>query len=51
MAPEQALNKRYSKLVDIWSAAMIMYRLVAGHHPLHVHGDTVKTYLHKLETV
>jgi phosphorylase kinase gamma subunit len=51
MAPEQAQNKRYSKLVDIWATAMIMYTLIAGHHPLQTSDDTVDTYVEKLMVI
>ena len=41
MAPEQAKKGRYSSLIDVWSAAMIMYHLIVGRHPLYNHEDTV----------
>ena len=38
MAPEILYQPSYSKAVDIWSCAVIMYILYTGTHPIHVEG-------------
>lgn len=34
MAPEILLSQEYNNSVDIWSAGVVMYILIAGRHPL-----------------
>ncbi len=38
MAPEILHQPSYSKAVDIWSCAIIMYILFTGKHPIYVDG-------------
>ena len=38
MAPEIFSQPSYSKAVDMWSCAVIMYILLKGHHPIYKEG-------------
>jgi len=49
MAPEQGRRFFYSKAVDIWSCAIILYMSLAGRHPLYEPEDTAESYLSKLK--
>lgn len=49
MAPEQGRRFFYSKAVDIWSCALILYMSLTGSHPLYESGDTTESYLAKLK--
>jgi len=48
MAPEQAASQPYARPVDVWSCAMLLFMLVAGHHPLLQPEDDVQNYLSRL---
>lgn len=50
MAPEQVSNNYYSKAVDIWSCAILLFMLLTkGSHPMAVTGENYNTYLEKLK--
>lgn len=49
MAPEQVMHRNYSKPVDLWSSAVILYMTITGGHPLLEPGDTVQSYTLKLQ--
>ena len=49
MAPEQAKMRKYTNLVDVWSAAMTMYKLLTNKHPLHEPHDTREEYFEKIK--
>ena len=50
MAPEQIMQKSYSKPADIWSCALIMYMAITGKHPLLRPGDDIPTYTRRLQS-
>lgn len=49
MAPEQIMHRNYSKPVDIWSCAIMLYMSITGKHPLLAATDTVANYTQKLQ--
>jgi len=49
MAPEQIMHRGYSKPVDIWSCAIMLFMAITGKHPLLAQGDTVAVYTQKLQ--
>lgn len=49
MAPEQVMHRSYSKPVDLWSSAIILYMTITGAHPLLEQGDSVQIYTQKLQ--
>ena len=49
MAPEQIMHRNYSKPVDIWSCAIMLFMAITGKHPLLMQGDTVAVYTQKLQ--
>lgn len=49
MAPEQTVGLPYARPVDLWSCAMVLFMLVAGHHPLLEPEDDSDMYLLKLQ--
>ena len=50
MAPEIFFQHSYSKAVDIWSCAVIMYIMYTGKHPLYQEGMTTDEFKEKLNT-
>ena len=49
MAPELFLKKNYDKLVDSFSAGIVLYTLCSGGmHPFYKKGESKKEYIHKI---
>jgi len=51
MAPEILCNYTYTKSVDIWSCAIIMYMLYHGKHPLYEPKMSNDDYKRKIKQV
>jgi serine/threonine protein kinase len=51
MAPEILCNFTYTKSVDVWSSAIIMYMLLHGKHPLHEPRMSNEDYKRKIKSI
>lgn len=51
MAPEIMWNYTYTKAVDIWSCAIIMYMLKKGSHPFYESGMTNDEFKERIKNV
>jgi len=52
MAPEVALQHKYTKSVDIWAIGIIMHIVISGgKHPFYESGDDPDVFLQKLKTL
>ena len=48
MAPEQGQN--YGKRIDTWACGIIMYSMLAGHHPFFRNGDNEQSYTKRISS-
>lgn len=51
MAPEILHNYTYTKSVDVWSCAIIMYLFFHGKHPLHQPKMPTEEYKRRIKNV
>lgn len=50
MAPEQALEQRYGKRVDLWALGIIIFEMLTGKHPFYQKDDNEHTYKQRISS-
>lgn len=49
MAPEQISSHSYSKKIDMYAAGIVLFYMLAGHHPLYITGGLLSDTSHTLK--
>jgi serine/threonine protein kinase len=49
MAPEQISSNSYSKKIDMYAAGIVLFFMLAGHHPLYITGGILSDNSHTLK--